>query len=167
MAAAHRPGALLAPIVETVLLQSLLDALRAQVAGEPEDAAHEVEVLLHGQVFPQREALRHVTDLHAQPLGVLRYRVPEHRALAIARAQQAAQHADRGRFAGAVRAEKAVDRRARNVEADVIDSRELAEATREVARADGRTVSRAGVHLPLSGSVTCTGMPVGTFAAAG
>src|SRR5262245_17501871 len=92
--------------------------------------------------------------------------MPEHRALAVARPQQAAQHADRGRLAGPVRTEKAVDRRARNVETYVIDSRELAEAARQVARADGSTVLHASVHFPVSGSVTCTGMPVGTLAAA-
>ena len=30
---------------------------------EPEDAAHEIEVLQHREVFPQREALGHVADL--------------------------------------------------------------------------------------------------------
>src|SRR5678816_1089373 len=115
---------------------------------------------------PQRESLRHVADLHAQLLCIARHWMTENRALAVARPQQTAEHADRRRLAGAVRAEEAVDRRARNVEAHVIDRGQLAEAPRQIAGADGRSGFRARVHLSLSASVTCTGMPVGTFAAA-
>ena len=166
LSAAHGSRALIAPVLQVVLRESFLDARGSHRAVEPEDAADEVQVLQDCQVLPQREALGHVADLHAQLLGFARHRVAEHDTLALARPQQPAQHADRGRLARAVRPEKAVDRRARNVETDVIDGRELAEAPREIAGADGRAAFRARAHRLASASRTCTGMPVGTSAAA-
>jgi hypothetical protein len=164
--AAHRSRALIAPVLQVVLRESLLDARGSHSAVEPEDSADEVQVFQDCQVLPQRETLRHVADLHAQLLGFARHREAEHDTLTLARAKQSAQHADRGRFARAVRPEKAVDRRARNIESDVIDSRELAEAPREIAGADGRAAFRARAHCSAAASCTCTGMPVGTSAAA-
>src|SRR5262249_50327239 len=113
-----------------------------------------------------REALSHVADLHAQRLGVAWHRMTEHSALALARTQQPAQHADRGRLARAVRPEEAVDTRARNVETHVIDGNELAEAPREIAGAASRAAIRVRAHFFSAVSSTCTGMPVGTLAAA-
>src|SRR4030095_15826387 len=165
LAAAQGSGALTAPVLPVVLLEALPDARSSKVAAKAEDLADEVEVLLNGQVLPQREALSHVADLQAQPLGFARHRVAEGHALAAALPQQAAQHANRGRLAGAIRTEEAVDRRARDVESHVIDGGELAEAPRQVARADGRAGFRASAHFLLSSS-PCAGIPVGTFAAA-
>src|SRR6185436_1906145 len=110
--------------------------------------------------------LGHVADLRAQRLGVAWHRMTEHRALAFARTQQPAQHADRGRLARAVRPEEAVDGRARNIETHVIDGHELAEAPREIVRADGWTAGGVRAHCLVFVSSTCTGMPVGTVAAA-
>ena len=111
---------------------------------EAEHLRHELEVLAHGQVVPQRELLRHVAEARAQALRVPRHLVAEHLDGAGARLEQAAQHADRRRLAGAVGAEEAVDPRPRDVEVDAVDRGDVTEATRQVARGDGAGRPRPG-----------------------
>src|SRR6185436_1252356 len=99
--------------------------------------------------------LGHVADLRAQRLGVAWHRMAEHCALAFARTQQPAQHADHGRLARTVRTEKAVDHRARNVETHMIDGNELAEAPREIVGADDRAACCLRAHYLGFTSATC------------
>ena len=72
-------------------------------------AGHEVEVFPDAQVLVKAEALRHVADLALDVFAVGDDIVSEANARALVRAQQPAQHADEGRLAAAVRAEKAAD----------------------------------------------------------
>ena len=73
------------------------------------DAGEEVEVLVDGEIVVERELLRHVPDLapHARraQAAALAGQLDESRA----RLDEAAQHLDRRRLAGAVGAEEAVD----------------------------------------------------------
>ena len=136
LAARERARALLRDGLEVVVPQPVGDAVAARRAIEAVHAAHELEVLEHRQVVPEREALGHVTHLPAQDLGVARHRMTEHGHRAARRHEKPAEHADRGGLAGAVRAEEAVDLRVRHVEVDPGDGPGRAEPAREVARAD-------------------------------
>ena len=91
------------------------------------DAADELEILAHRQVLIQAEALRHVADLALDLVGLGADVVAEAGAGAFIRRQQAAQHADRGRLAGAVRAEEAVDRAALDLHREVAHHRAAVE----------------------------------------
>ena len=88
------------------------------------------QVLAHAQVLVEREALGHVADAPAQRLGLAGHAQAEHRRRAAARREQPAEHADRGGLAGAVGPEEAVDGLARDLEVDVVDGGERAEAAR-------------------------------------
>ena len=153
-------GQLPLPILEVVQLHEFVDALARLRLAEPLHGRQEFEVLAHAQVLEQREPLGHVADPPAQRLGLLRDAQAQHLDLALARRQQAAQHADGGGLAGAVGAEEAVDLRARHVEVDVVDRDQRAEAAGQPARADRR---RVAVHGPKS---TRTGRPAGSDLAA-
>ena len=78
LSAAQRAGALRQQALEIELGRELGDARVSRRAREAEDPRHEVEVLVHGQVVPQREPLRHVAELGAQLLGIARHLVAEH-----------------------------------------------------------------------------------------
>ena len=147
LAAAHRAGQLLLPILEVVVLEQFVDARAASRLGDVLHRGEEFQVLAHAQVLEQRELLRHVADAAAQCLGLLRDAQAQHFDLAFGRRQQAAQHADGGGLARAVRAEEAVDVRARHGQVDVVDRDQRAEALGQPARADGE--SRGVGHRPL------------------
>ena len=139
-----RAGALRQQALELELGRELRDARVSRRAREPEDPRHELEILVHGQVVPQREPLRHVAKLGAHLLGVAGHLVAEHAHGAGRRLEQPAEHPDRRRLARSVRAQEAVDARARDGQVDVVDRDELAETPREAARLDGRCIARAG-----------------------
>src|SRR5271165_1092869 len=73
------------------------------------DAGDELQVLPHREVLVQAEMLRHVAYMALDLVGVGADVVAEAGAAARVRREQAAQHADSRRLAGAVGAEKAVD----------------------------------------------------------
>ncbi|KAG1592198.1 hypothetical protein G6F46_014533 [Rhizopus delemar] len=80
----------------------------------------------------------------------------QHLDLPRARLQQAAQHADGGRLARAVRAEEAVDLAARHGQVDIVHGQQIAEAPGQALRMHGNVV--AGVQ-----KLTRTGNPAGSF----
>ena len=166
LAAAHGAGALLAQAFRGCRWRA---AARCAPATSPVEAVQirdELQVLVGGEVLPQRELLRHVAEPAADGLGVLHHREPEHFRVPIAGQQHAAQHAQRRGFARAVGAEEAVDAAGGNVEVDVIDRGLVAEFSRELPRRDGRRRGRPGgaVHGAESSSVTSTGTPDGSEA---
>ena len=165
LALAARKGAraLLRDGLEVVAPDPVGDSLTSRGAIEPVDAAHELEILEHGQVVPERESLRHVAELSTQDLGIARYGMSEHRHRAARRHQQPAEHADRRGLARTVRSQEAVDLGAWHVEVDARDCPLGAEAAREVARGDR---DAHGLGRP-SARITSTGMPVGSLAASG
>src|SRR6185312_11329271 len=85
---------------------------------EPGD---ELQVLGNRQVAVEAEALRHVADLQADARSVVQQVHAETRSAAAVRAQQAAQHADRGGLAAAVAAEEAADLAFRHLQREAID----------------------------------------------
>ena len=82
-------------------------------AVEPVDAAEEADVLIDGQQLVEREPLRHVADALLHAFGIARDVDAADERRAGRRPQQAAQHADGRRLAGAVAAEEAEDLAAR------------------------------------------------------
>ena len=112
-------------------------ALAGRAAAQAVDAAEEAEVLAHREVVVEAEALAHVADPPLHALGVLRDVDAEHEAGAGGGGEQAAQHADRRRLAGAVRAEEAEDLALVHAERDPVDGHEGAEALGELADLDG------------------------------
>src|SRR5690606_23806403 len=72
LTAAHRASALRREVLEVEFDHARGDALAAARALEPVHLREELEVLAHGEVLPQREALRHVAELQPQLLRVAR-----------------------------------------------------------------------------------------------
>ena len=101
------------------------------------DAAEEAEVLAHREVVVEAEALAHVADLPLHALGVPRDVGAEHEARARGGGEQAAQHADRGGLAGAVRAEEAEDLAFVHAERDPVHGLEGPEVLAELADLHG------------------------------
>ena len=87
---------------------SAMRASRAAPAS-PKIRAMNLQILVHGQVVPEREPLRHVAELGAHLLGIARHLVAEHAHAAGRGLEQPAEHPDRRRLARAVRAQEAVD----------------------------------------------------------
>ena len=129
--------------------------------GQAVDAGDELEILAHRQILIQAEALRHVTDLALDLLGLGADVVAKARACAGVWREQAAQHADRRGLAGTVRAEKAVDRAALDLQRQVAHHHAAVEAFRQAVDIDHDVGRRA--HRFASGcagcSVTVTGWP--------
>ena len=115
------------------------DALLERRLGEAVDRAEEAQVLDHREIEVERELLRHVAEPVLPLLGVLGdVEAAEAGDAAGGRRQQAGQHPDRRRLAGAVRAEEAEDAAAGDVEADRVDGGEAAEPPRHAAHRDDR-----------------------------
>ena len=83
--------------------QQLRRQVRARLPGDVEQVRVEDHVLFHGQVLVQAEALRHVPDLVLHRPRFARHVVARHLRAAFGRVHQAAQHAQRGGLARAVR----------------------------------------------------------------
>ena len=96
----------------------------------------EVEVFLDGEVFVEAELLRHVADVALDVSGVLADVHAEDGGVAGGEGDEAAEGSDDGGFAGAVGAEEAEELAAVEVEADVVDGGEGAEAEGEVLGVD-------------------------------
>ncbi len=96
-------------------------------ARHPVEAAEEAQILAHGEVAVEREFLRHVADMRAHRLGLAADVEAGHRGASGARPQQPAQHADGGRFAGAVRADEPHDLALGDAEIEPVDGGEGAE----------------------------------------
>jgi hypothetical protein len=122
------------------------------------DARGEVEVLADGEVFPEREALRHVADVALDRFRLRADVVAEAGAAAGVRSEQAAHEADRGRLAAAVGPEEAEDLALLDAHRKIDHDFLGAEALVQVVDVDD---SRALAHF----SVTLTGCPGCNFAA--
>ena len=72
--------------------------------------AGENQVLVHRQFVVERKLLRHVTDHLLDLVAILHDIVTGDARRAFGRLENSAQHANHGRFAGAVRPEKSKDR---------------------------------------------------------
>ena len=126
--------------------KQLVHAPAAFPPGYGIDFTDELQVFPHAQVFVEREALGHVTDSLFQRFRIAAGVEPEYVGLAGTWRQQSAKHADGGRFARAVGAEKAVDLAGGNVEIDFVDCHEGAETPGQPARLDRKLI--VGFHIP-------------------
>ena len=130
----------------------------AAAIGEVVEPRYEGEVLLDRQVLIEREPLGHVADLALDAGAVAADVEAEHRALAGVGGQQAADHADGGRLARAVGAEKADDLTLGDPQRDMIDGEDAIERLGEAGNVDD-------VHRRLCGSSTSTIWPGCSFSA--
>src|SRR5262245_7133518 len=96
----------------------------------------ELEVLIDRQIVVERKLLRHVAD--ALPHGRCANRALHARKLyfSFAGIEQAAQHLDRGGFAGAICAEQTIDLAVANFEAEIVDCAKLAEVAGQALSPD-------------------------------
>src|SRR5207248_2341927 len=102
--------------------------LDSSLTTRPRNLVHagvEVQVLAHGQVFIEREPLRHVADARLDGLAFRSNIEPQHAAFAGGGRDDAAQHANRRRLAGAVWSEKGEDLTLADGEAELIHSDKL------------------------------------------
>src|SRR3954471_12305812 len=102
------------------------------------ESRHEFQILADRKVFPEAEALGHVTDPPLDGFGLGAEIKTETGALPFIGAQQAAQHADGGGLAGAIGAEKAPHLAFRNGDIDVIHRRLFAEALGQALDVNGQ-----------------------------
>src|SRR5581483_3182377 len=114
----------------------LADAAGARGAGDHVHARVEAEVLVDGEVVVEREPLRHVPDGGLHALRVAAEVDAEHAPLALARLEDAAQHAQRGGLPRPVRPQEAVQLAAADEEIEVIDGDQRSEPLRQPARED-------------------------------
>jgi hypothetical protein len=177
LSAAERAGELFRAIGEGVGVDQLVHPRPPPRPRQALHGGHELQVLAHGEIFVQRKLLGHVTDPPAQRLRLAWDRQPQHLDLAGAGREQTAKHADRGRFAGTVGTEKAVDVRMRHAQIDAVDRLQRAEPLAEAAGDDRAALVHAGVHPGLhrdaaaisrrvGGNSTRTGKPAGNSAPA-
>ena len=118
-------------------VQRRVDGARLRGAVQAVDAGEEAQVLPHRQFGIEREALRHVADPRARRGGCVQQVQAGDLGAAAGGRQQAAQHAEGGGLAGAVRPQQAEDFAALHGEADVVDRDESAEAAHQVVHFDG------------------------------
>ncbi len=116
------------------------------------------QVLANRQIFPERETLRHVTDVALDLLGLADDVVAEARAIAAVGRKQPAEHPDRRRFSAPVGAEKAEDLAAADRQRQVLDDVVLAEMLVDAVDVDDDVRGARIVHCG-GGSVTSTGCP--------
>src|SRR5438874_1674786 len=98
--------------------------------------------LAHGHPAIKLVFLGEVTDACSGLRGKRLDIVAEDAALAASGSQQAEQHPDSGRFAGAIPAQECEHAAARHLEVEVIHGGSLAEVARQAARLDYRGVIR-------------------------
>ena len=138
---------------------------RICVVGESVDSAVEPDVLAHGEIGVEREALAHVADV-APDLVALGADVESRDVRrALARREKSDEHLDRGRLARAVGAQEAEDFAGPDVEGDVIDRDERSEAAREILGVD-RELARDGGgcgHAATAGALPMSAMKLSSM----
>ncbi len=100
----------------------------ALAVGEAVDAAVEVHVLLDGEVGIERELLRHVADRLPDLFGILLHVSTQYRGGPLRERQEPTERTDQRRLAGPIGPEQAEHFPRHHVQADLIHSRERAEA---------------------------------------
>src|SRR5208283_44213 len=91
----------------------------------------EVQVFLDGQVFVKAEPLGHVANVLLDLAGIAADVKAQTRAATTIRRKQTAEHAQKCRFAAAVRAQKTVDLAAPHLHGNVVHHRAAAEPLRD------------------------------------
>src|SRR5205823_4935836 len=110
-----------------------LDARGQLGSGYPARATEKANVLLHRQIAIKAETLGDITKLRARQMAIAPHIHVGDLGAAARRMDQATEHADGGRLAGAVRAEKAEDRTRASSRAPMRTSRCASRARRTAA----------------------------------
>ena len=141
-AAGKLPSELVAAVREPEALEAALD--RCGAIGHRVNAGDKIEVFANTQVFVITEFLRHVADV-ALDLGLLLADIEtEASARAGVGREEAAQHTDERRFAGAIGSQKTVDLAAAHREVDGVDDDFVAEALGDASDVDCEVVFGRG-----------------------
>ncbi len=121
-------------------------------ACEAVDAAEERDVLIDREPLVQREALRHVADSALDALRITAHVESAHHCGPRRRLQQAAEHADRRGFSGAVAAKEPEDLACPYVERHVIDGQIAAKPPAQMSYLHRRRVRAIllGFHRPVA-----------------
>src|SRR4029077_5877937 len=122
----------------------------------------ELEVLTHGEILVEAEALRHVTDAALDLFGLGAQIEAEAGALPAVRREQPAQHADGRGLAGAVGAEEAVDRAAAHLHGKIAHHRPAVEPFGQAVDVDHDVGRRHRAACAVVSS-TLTGWPTRRF----
>ncbi len=126
------------------------------------DVGVEVDVLHHGQIGIEAEALAHVADLFLDRLG-LAHRVPPHDpGFTGGRVHDGGEHAHGGGLAGAVRPDEAEDLTLGDGKIEAVHGRKVVETLGQVV---GLYDGKRGVHFPVPGPPAA--VPVRISASAG
>ncbi len=133
----------LLPPAQARHLQRPAPALGEALASQTVAAAEELEVLRHGQIIVEREALGHVADARLDAAPLAEHVVTEHPPPARGRREQAAQHPNGRRLAGPVRSQKPEHVPPAHREGHAVDGDEVAEGAGEPFQDDGRRALRA------------------------
>ncbi len=139
-------GKLVLPLRQTESRDALTHRVPAVLQGI--HARDEIQVLCNRQILPETETLGHVADLTLDGLTFADDIKAEACAAAFIRTEQAAEHADDRRLAAAVRAEKAADLARANLQAHVVDGREVAETLGHPVHVDGEILSHKLCLIP-------------------
>src|SRR5262249_48220069 len=127
-----------------------LAALGEMLAAETVNRREEIEVLHHGEILVEREALRHVADALANLRGVLRHVDAVDDGGARRRPEETAQHLDQCRLARPVRSEETEDGAAWNVETHVAQGAHRTVVVRDTTHLDAvvaaGSLRAGGVH---------------------
>src|SRR5262249_15459739 len=129
---------LIGPVFQTQILDAGANGLAAIV--QPVHASNEVEVLGDAEVLVVAEPLSHIADFALDGLAFVDHIMAEAGAASPIGPEQAAERADKGRFAAAVRAKEAVDLALADLQIDVVDDGVRAEALGDVLHVDGELV---------------------------
>src|SRR3970040_217253 len=163
-AARERAGKLILSFQKMQVLQSCFNGALAVLHAL--HARDELQVLAYGEVFPQREALRHVADLALDGRGLAQDVVVQAGAFARVGLEQPAQHADGGGLAAAVRTEEAVDLSLRHLQGQVLDHGAVTEGLGQALGVDGDFLHRCTTRGWTSPRLTVTGWPAVSLAVA-
>jgi len=156
----HAPGELAGqPALERTQRREVVEALkplRTVRARHAVQVGVELEILGHGEVGVEAEALRHVGDRVLHPLGIPHHAHALEAGVAVARLQHPGQHAQRGGLAGPVGAHQPEQLTAPHRQRQGIDRHECAEASCQPLQLDDRGLRIA--HAGFSRR-TSAGMP--------
>src|SRR5215831_2330250 len=116
----------MAVFLEASHMKNPLLALLLFGGGNPVNAAVEIDVLLHRQVFVKGELLAHIADVAFDGFLLGADVQPGHRPGATRRRQESTKHPDGCRFAGAVRPKESEDLALGDLETDAVNGHKTA-----------------------------------------
>src|SRR5579859_2109953 len=156
---------------EPVCVDDLFDAAFQALGGKTINSTVEREIFENRQIVIKTEILGHVADALADFLRTCANVQPFHECVSAAERKQAGQHFDYGRFAAAIRTEKAENFTFFHAETDAVDRDKIAELANQIFGNDGGAVCGSGevthcnnlTSAAMPGRTRCEGSLMRTF----